>query len=76
MAIFVRTLREDSPRLGRGSPVSHSLRQILILVLEILKCIPVVKILIFLDHAKTISFLDGHYLILGVPVKFAWHLTE
>jgi hypothetical protein len=24
--------------------------------------IPVVKILIFLDLAKTISFLDGHYL--------------
>ena len=35
-------------------------RQIRILILEILQCIPVVKILIFLDLAKTISFLDGH----------------
>jgi len=38
----------------------QSLRQIRILILEILQCIPVVKILIFLDLAKTISFLDGH----------------
>ena len=38
-------------------------RQIRILILEILQCIPVVKILIFLDFAKTISFLDGHYLV-------------
>jgi CheY-like chemotaxis protein len=37
-----------------------SLRQIRILILEILQYIPVVKILIFLDLAKTISFLDGH----------------
>jgi len=28
--------------------------------LEILECIPVVKILIFLELAKTISFLDEH----------------
>jgi len=38
-------------------------RQIRILILEILQCIPVVKILIFLDLAKTISFLDGHYIM-------------
>ena len=39
-------------------------RQIRILILEILQCIPVVNPavagLIFLDLAKTISFLDGH----------------
>jgi len=28
--------------------------------LEILQCIPVVKILIFLDLAKIISFIDEH----------------
>ena len=37
------------------------------LILEILQCIPVVNPAIggiaFLDLAKTISFLDGHYLI-------------
>jgi hypothetical protein len=38
----------------------QSLRQIRIIILEILPCIPLVKILIFLDLAKTISFLDGH----------------
>jgi len=32
----------------------------MILILEILQCIPVVKILIFLDLAETLSFLDGH----------------
>ena len=37
-------------------------RQTQILILEILQCIPVVKIFVFLDLAKTISFLDGHYL--------------
>ncbi len=31
-----------------------------ILILEIPDCIPVVKIFVFLDLAKTISFLDGH----------------
>jgi hypothetical protein len=39
----------------------QSLRQIRILILEILQWFPVVKILIFLDLAKTISFLGGHY---------------
>jgi len=39
------------------------------LILEILQCIPVVKILIFLDLAKTISFLDGHYIALYCPTK-------
>ncbi|MBL7225372.1 MAG: hypothetical protein ISS59_04505 [Desulfobacteraceae bacterium] len=34
--------------------------------LEILQCIPVVKIFVFLDLAKTISFLDGHYLGSGI----------
>jgi hypothetical protein len=38
----------------------QSQRQIRILILDITQCIPVVKILIFLDLAKTISFLDGH----------------
>lgn len=38
-------------------------RQIRILILEILQSIPMVKILIFLDLAKTISFLDGHYIM-------------
>ena len=39
-------------------------RQTQILILEILQCIPVVKIFVFLDLAKTISFMDGHYIVL------------
>ena len=50
------------------SGIYTSLRQVRILILEILNVwmpVPlylsgVVKILIFLDFAKTISFLDGH----------------
>jgi len=42
-----------------------------ILVLEILQNIPVVKILIFLDLAKNISFLDGHYI-----AKIFLHVPE
>ncbi len=38
----------------------QSQRQTQILILEIPDCIPVVKIFVFLDLAKTISFLDGH----------------
>ena len=34
-----------------------------ILILKILSYIPAVKILPFLDLAKTISFLDGHYFV-------------
>ena len=74
MAIFVRTLREDSPRLRRGSPVSQSLRQIWILTLEILQCIPVVKILVFLDLEKTIAFLDGHILIFHSDIFMSKYL--
>jgi len=37
-------------------------RQIRISILEILQCIPLVKILIFLDLAETISFPDERYL--------------
>jgi len=40
----------------------QSQRQTQILILEILQCIPVAKIFIFLDLAKIISFLYGHYL--------------
>jgi len=32
---------------------------------EILQCIHLVKIFIFLDLAKTISFLDGHEIFVG-----------
>ena len=44
-------------------------RQTQILILEILQCIPVVKTFVFLDLAKTISFLDGHYLILQCKLR-------
>jgi hypothetical protein len=37
-------------------------QQAQILILEILQCIPVVKILAFLELEKIISFSDGHYL--------------
>ncbi len=38
---------------------SQSQRQAQILILEILKCIPVVKISAFLDLVKNISFSDS-----------------
>ena len=41
--------------------------------LKILQCILVVKILIFLDLTKTISFLDGHYRGRGFHLPtFSW----
>jgi len=37
-----------------------SLRQAQILILEILQCIPVVKIFAFLDLEQNCLFMDGH----------------
>ena len=46
--------------LSRNGYFAQPLRRIRILILEILKYIPAVKILIFLDLERNISFLDGH----------------
>jgi len=54
----------------------QSLRQIQILILEILQCIPVVKILIFLDLPKTISFLDGHCLRIALMICYLPELAR
>ena len=43
-----------------NGPFAQSLRQTQILILEILQCIPVVKIFAFLDLERNGSFLDEH----------------
>jgi len=46
-------------RLSENGYFSQSLRQAEILILEILHCIPVVRISAFLDLEKNISFSDS-----------------
>jgi len=46
-------------RLSENGYFSQSLRQAQIIILEILKCIPVVIIFAFLDPGKNISFSDS-----------------
>jgi hypothetical protein len=46
-------------RLSENGYFPQSLRQAQIIILEILRCIPVVIIFAFLDLAKTISFSDN-----------------
>jgi len=43
-----------------GVPDERDFQQAQILILEILQCIPVVKIFTFLELEKIISFSDGH----------------
>jgi hypothetical protein len=43
-----------------NGPFAQFLRQAQILILEILQCIPVVKIFAFLELAQNCSFVDGH----------------
>ena len=45
-------------RLSENGYFSHFLRQTQIIILKILRCIPVVIILAFLDLGKNISFSD------------------
>jgi hypothetical protein len=46
-------------RLSENGYFPQSLRQAKIIILEILKCIPVVIIFAFLDLGKNISFSDS-----------------
>ena len=63
---------------SRNGYIPRSLRWIRILILEILQCIPVVRILIRLDLTKTISFLDRHQikkwaiLLSWLPMIIVW----
>jgi hypothetical protein len=50
---------EESRRLSENGYFPQSLRQAQIIILEILKCIPVVMIFAFLDLGKNISFSDS-----------------
>ena len=49
---------DDFRRLSENGYFSQTLRQDQIIILEILKCIPVVIIIVFLDLEQTISFSD------------------
>ncbi|MBW2016628.1 MAG: hypothetical protein JRH13_12200 [Deltaproteobacteria bacterium] len=49
----------------------QSLRQAQILILEILQCIPAVKIFAFLDLEQIFSFMDGHEFIPGGSLLYS-----
>ncbi len=59
MLLVIIRHHADPRRLSENGYFSQSLRQAQILILEILPCIPVVKIIAFLDLEKTISFSDS-----------------
>ena len=55
-ARFIGPLGNSPRRLSENGYFSQSLRQAQIIILEILQCIPVVIIFVFLDLGKNISF--------------------
>ena len=60
-------------RLSENGYFPQSLRQAQIIILEILKCIPVVIIFAFLDLGKNISFSDS---LLGLSKRLGFLRNE
>jgi hypothetical protein len=50
------------PQMANLTDFSVSLKKV---ILEILKCIPAVKILVFLELEQIFSFVDGHWIMIA-----------